>query len=1857
MTTSRNKRIAAAALAALLLADILFPTAMYALSTGPTQPEVQGFTPASATNMVDLFTGDVSYNIPLLDVEGYPVNLAYSGGIGMEQEASWVGLGWNLSPGQVERNMRGIPDDFRGDEIVRTMNLRPNRTFGVDHGIGLQLFSVGPLGTGLSVGSPSFNNYTLMSFELGLNMSIRSAQGNKPSYCAALGFSSTANSGLRLQPSVGFDAGQIRHNKMSSSAAMNFGMTIDSRQGLTNMTLSGTVTSRRATDEQKNQNNRPSKESSADNATPRLRTTDARINIGTSYNYGSPTYSPQIGIPMRNTSVSFSFTSGGAVNGAHPNLTLGAFYSEQRLASPVQRTPAYGFIHHDAGQYRADAQLDFNREKDGPYSGDRPALGIANVTNDFFTVSGQAVSGNYRAYRGDVGHVNDPLVTSGGGGGSLGLDVGMGLLAHGGARVMVNTSNSSSGPWNGTSNEAGKRLSYRSLADKPHLERVYFREANEPTVEQDSSLWKELMADTAVRFELPEQSAFANRLGTTVTDGERKRTIPTTNYRTKREPRAQLFTYLDHATATNFGLVPPIAHGAYTPPGHHMSEVTVVDKQGGRHVYGIPAYNMTQVEVEFNVSPVSVEDGMVGYSTAENSTANERGRDHFYSRTETPAYAYAFLLTAVLSHDYSDVDGEQGPSDGDLGNYTKFDYVRKHENFPWRTPAPADQSHRGRYIKGRPAVDHDDKCTYVYGTKEVYYLKKIETKNYIAVFHLDSDPGLTSPDLRKDSKGVSEHGTITGASTSKLDSISLYEKSSYLFADTNNLPLPAPIKRVHFRYDYSLCPGTPTSADVSKGKLTLKRVFFTYGVSRMGVTAPYLFDYTGVNPPYSPVKQDRWGMYKPAGSSSNEDYPYADQNPVTANTHASAWQLTSIRLPSGGTIHLQYESDDYGYVEDRRAMRMFQLDGFTASNSVESNGSQDKLIVDNFPSDPLSNNVLWINRPPDVAPQDIGQLFEGVEDLYFRVKVIVDPQDPIPGYTGEYVSGYANFDVNNVGLSSSGDKIYIQLQNVLIDEGVGYWTNPIFRATMQYVRLNYPEEIANSTIPGIANEQSVTLSFLTAAAGAVGNLVTGFLDLLTGPNRSLHRIKPLIGTTVVLGQSWIKLNDPDHKKLGGGYRVAQINFNDEWQSMESSETDRSYSYTQHYTYGDVNGSWGVAGFEPAIGADEIPHRKPAPYTEDRALSPDERFYMEEPFGESMFPSAVVGYARVEVTDVVPESVRAAQGTGRVVHEFHTARDFPTIVRRTTVDPQRRQNNNNILSFLGLRKIDHMHASQGFVVETNDMHGKPKRTAAYPEGSNIAVSYVEYNYRTKPYGNAKRLDNVETTIDPSGAVSRNTIGRDYEFFADTREFSSRSYSGGADIKFELLFAAIAAIPVPLYLPQVSWESTRFKTGVMVKKIHRFGRIHEVVKMENGSRVSTENLAYDALTGQVLLTRTSNNFKDPIYTISFPAYWHYDGMGLAYRNIGATIHATVNASGQFTHPQAHELFVPGDELALVPNDNAPPIKAWVDARADNTVTLLQRTQQPVPAGTYRIMVLRSGRRNMAEAPMMEMTTLRNPLDGLTGNLYREIINASALEYGQEWTTECLCLDGPEDGPPLNRWVLNQRGVWRLSKENVWLTERTRSVANNNSNIRRDGVYTAYDPFYKVQNGQWSKDLTGWTTTRTVTHYSNAGQELENKDALGLYSAVNIGYKGTLVKSVARNAKYQETGFDGFEETTPVNCADQHFRLYGGPGSIMDGIAHSGRRSLKVTSTTPVSLVRTNTTCDPGGCTLQLRLHAGELTITGAQGNVTLSSTPVHGSPLLVPGPSGWQVTGTTPWTIMIVATDAAGCTVQQQFNWDE
>src|SRR5688572_13308536 len=107
----RNRKLLKAITVFLLLqftSQIALPTLSYALTSGPSQPEFSSFEPVATTNMVDEFTGDFTYNLPILEVPGphgssYRLSLSYHSGVTPEEEASWVGYGWTLNPGAINR--------------------------------------------------------------------------------------------------------------------------------------------------------------------------------------------------------------------------------------------------------------------------------------------------------------------------------------------------------------------------------------------------------------------------------------------------------------------------------------------------------------------------------------------------------------------------------------------------------------------------------------------------------------------------------------------------------------------------------------------------------------------------------------------------------------------------------------------------------------------------------------------------------------------------------------------------------------------------------------------------------------------------------------------------------------------------------------------------------------------------------------------------------------------------------------------------------------------------------------------------------------------------------------------------------------------------------------------------------------------------------------------------------------------------------------------------------------------------------------------------------------------------------------------------------------------------------------------------------------------------------------------------------------------------------------------------------------------------------------------------------------------------------------------------------------------------
>ena len=823
LTNKKNKtaftRVFATQVLLAILFQVGFPTYTFALTGGPSQPEVQSFSPVGTSDMVDVFSGDFNYNIPLLDVDGYPINIAYKSGIGMDQEASWVGLGWNINPGVINRSMRGIPDDFNGDQITHKTNMKPNETYGVNVGVSDELVGFEFIKLGYSIGV-KYNNYNGIGVEQSLDISISSGNSSKGSLSGNLGLTSSSDNGLDVNPSISFSVkGKENDDGESTKIGGSLGASFNSRSGLKSFSV-GVSSSTAHSD------------GSAD-----THSKGATAN----FNVGMPTYSPMVSYDMNNYSLSGNFKLGIELFTNNATLTISGYYSRQELATHSRTNSAYGYLHSEAGQNNDDALMDFNRENDGSYLKTTPALASTNFTYDIFSVSGQGAGGSYRAFRNDIGYVYDPSHETDSYGGSVQVELGVGDLAHDGEEFGVTYSTNKSRRWNDDNRAAGK-LHFGNHTQGALSENYTFKEANEKSVEADPSYLTSSGEFEPVAIKLNQLSKFNTVADNYFVKSNGTTTIPINGpiVRNARQKKDLVMTTLFRNELKNEMGIERAHPNSFNGQGHHIAEITNLGEDGKRYVYGIAAYNTTQEEVSFAVGndingnnnhTGNCSTGLVNYTpNTDDSDGNQAGLDNYYSNTIMPPYAHSYLLTSVLSADYVDIDTVKGPSDADLGTYVKFYNNKSTGNYQWRTPV-TDAAGYANFNEGLKTDLNDDKASYVYGQKELWYLDSIVTKNYVAIFHTST---------RNDGHGANKDGSLDANSQmKKLDDITLYSKADYRANGLNAVPL----KVVHFVYDYLLCPGiknnnNPSSPDGS-GKLTLKQVFFTFQKSNKAKFSSY----------------------------------------------------------------------------------------------------------------------------------------------------------------------------------------------------------------------------------------------------------------------------------------------------------------------------------------------------------------------------------------------------------------------------------------------------------------------------------------------------------------------------------------------------------------------------------------------------------------------------------------------------------------------------------------------------------------------------------------------------------------------------------------------------------------------------------------------------------------------------------------------------------------------------------------------------------------------------------------------------------------------------------------------------------
>jgi hypothetical protein len=571
---------------------------------------------------------------------------------------------------------------------------------------------------------------------------------------------------------------------------------------------------------------------------------------------------------------------------------------------------------------------------------------------------------------------------------------------------------------------------------------------------------------------------------------------------------------------------------------------------------------------------------------------------------------------------------------------------------------------------------------------------------------------------------------------------------------------------------------------------------------------------------------------------------------------------------------------------------------------------------------------------------------------------------------------------------------------------------------------------------------------------------------------------------------------------------------DRWDSMangKASTYGQEYKYTMQHKIGNKTEtlSSGVASYEPFAGGEENPWKFPLENYDDQRnlLGPATTVFTEGPLMESFFPAPIVGYSKVRVRSIHHKNIKSQTGWDET--EFYTAKDFPVITEDalTPIADGFKKFESPIRNFFKVNSKRFYAFSQGFKIELNDMHGKMKSQASYAFGDSVRpITKTTFYYKSSAYTNgSSRLESEVWVSDRKGNISTRAIGRNIEVMTDLRNQESKMFSGGVQANFHFFNIGVFPVIIPRLLKPPQWEETYYRAAAVTKVVNKTGILDSVLVVDKGSVVSTKNLVYDDVSGQVVITRTNNEFDDPVYNFNMPAHWAYDRMGPAYRNIKATVKNAAFTNGKLNTATLEKYFVPGDELVVTNIHQPDGLRLWVTAPATDTANktyndpvstypdnneqysnLLFITRDGKPftsteygftengyfpvaqTGTHSVdvKIVKSGRKNLVGASVGSVQSLKSPITNnkITIDSTIQVLSAGAVEMKEDWRVRdnywvidscmpvCNCPEGYilDNEDSLCRKYLHNELPNYLQEDNINL-ELNPNVNNNTSGVK--------------------------------------------------------------------------------------------------------------------------------------------------------------------------------------------------------------
>ncbi|MEO6302756.1 MAG: hypothetical protein ABIP51_06255, partial [Bacteroidia bacterium] len=647
---SRATRIFCAFIALNILIEIVSPTVALALTAGPTAPEFSSFEPVATTDMVNDLSGDFTYNIPVLNVPGpdgggYAMSLAYHSGTSSEEEASWVGFGWTLNPGAINRNKRGYPDEFNGVQVKNYNKSKPNWTQSSNFNVNIEISSKdGDTTSSKKAAEGAEKSIKKLTVKFG----TPKPEPSPYTEVVSLSFSHSVRfnnySGFSIANGLGIGVKQMANLNMNRSGGQNtVGFSVNP------LAVMGAVAKEKKVKKEGEKekkwktaiNKGLTKISKLNEKLNKVKVGRSKLGLPSSYrvhSYNVPALPYSV---AKNIGASWNFNTSIVLNPA--NAPLGGqigFGGNLNIQATegYEQMPVYGYMHSDVANTNTanNVLYDYQLEKETTFSKNDKNIGIPFNNADVFSSTGNNIMGGFRLHYDQIGTYYPNFHSSTTQIRQLGVELGIG------ANVQVGL-------------DVGLGIQTTKVKGKwPELDpAALFGGAYTPTFSPSAPKMR-FSNDMGGELDYNPNSDYDEAITSTISVlgdlGTPSQLFDLTANATKNKTSSDIQYY------TNNNLI---------------TGMTITNKDGGKSNYTKGIY--TQNEADLTVGISNNQDG--AYLVANTLEYDEPMKNSTVVGSKTSQkYANSYLLESNTTFNYIDVNNNGKTDAEDFGGWTKFDY-------------------------------------------------------------------------------------------------------------------------------------------------------------------------------------------------------------------------------------------------------------------------------------------------------------------------------------------------------------------------------------------------------------------------------------------------------------------------------------------------------------------------------------------------------------------------------------------------------------------------------------------------------------------------------------------------------------------------------------------------------------------------------------------------------------------------------------------------------------------------------------------------------------------------------------------------------------------------------------------------------------------------------------------------------------------------------------------------------------------------------------------------------------------------------------------------------------------------------